>query len=187
MAKGEWRATLWREVTESRPSTPRTRSCKPLATRTTLGRYAAADSAALPFPSSVFDAAVAYNSLQVVADMPATVAEIARVLRRGGRLCVCIAHPVTDLGQFDSRKPDARFTVRRGYFERARVDETVQSNGLTMTFRGWTYSLEDYSVALEDAGLRIEAIREPKPAGFPGPFDRWLQLPLFMFVRAIKP
>ena len=56
-----------------------------------------------------------------------------------------------------------------------------------MTFRGWTYSLEDYSVALEDAGLRIEAIREPKPAGFPGPFDRWLQLPLFMFVRAIKP
>ncbi len=56
-----------------------------------------------------------------------------------------------------------------------------------MTFRGWTYSLEDYSVALENAGLRIEAIREPKPAGSRGPFDRWLQLPLFMFLRAIKP
>ncbi len=82
-----------------------------------LGRYGVADSAALPFLDGVFDGAVAYNALQVVPDMPGTVTEIARILRRGGRFCVCIAHPVTDLGTFDSREPDARFTVRRGYFE----------------------------------------------------------------------
>jgi ubiquinone/menaquinone biosynthesis C-methylase UbiE len=151
------------------------------------GRYAVADSATLPFQDGRFDLAVAYNSLQVVADMAATVCEIARVLRRYGRLCVCIAHPVTDLGRFDSREADARFTLRSGYFDNVRVEETVENNGLKMTFRGWTYSLEDYSRAMEDAGLRIEAIREPKPADSSGRYDRWLALPQFMFIRAMKP
>ena len=149
--------------------------------------YAVADSATLPFRDGHFDLAVAYNSLQVVSDMAATICEIARVLERDGRLCACIAHPVTDLGQFDSPGAGARFTLRSGYFDNVRVEETVENNGLTMTFRGWTYSLEDYSRAMEAAGLRIEAIREPKPADSSGRYDRWLALPLFMFIRAMKP
>jgi hypothetical protein len=120
-------------------------------------------------------------------DMPATVLEVARVLDHGGRLCACIAHPVTDLGTFDGSESDQRFVLRRGYFENERVEDTVHSNRMTMTFRGWTYSFEDYSVALENAGLRIEAVREPKPAGSPGPFDKWREVPLFMFIRAVKP
>lgn len=150
------------------------------------GRYALADSAALPFPDGLFDLAVAYNALQVVANMPATVMEIARVLCDRGCLCACVAHPVTDLGRFGDEEPRAHFTLRDGYFEPNRVDDTVERNGLPMTFRGWTYSLEDYSVALEDAGFSIESIREPRPAGSPSSFDRWQQVPLFMFVRAVK-
>jgi SAM-dependent methyltransferase len=150
------------------------------------GRYALADSGALPFGDGVFDVAIAYNALQVVADMPATITEIARVLRDRGRLCACIAHPVTDLGHFDDSEPHPRFTLRDGYFEQNRVEDSVESNGLPMTFRGWTYSLEDYSLALEGAGFCIESIREPRPAGPPSRFDRWQEVPLFMFVRAIK-
>jgi SAM-dependent methyltransferase len=150
------------------------------------GRYALADGGALPFGDGQFDMAIAYNALQVVADMPVTVFEIARVLSDGGRLCACIVHPVTDLGRFDDGGPPSRFTLRDGYFEQNRVDEAVESNGLPMTFRGWTYALEDYSVALEEAGFCIESIREPRPAGSPSPFDRWQQVPLFMFIRAIK-
>ena len=151
------------------------------------GRYAVADSATLPLRDGRFDLAVAYNSLQVVSDMAATVNEIARVLQPDGRLCVCIAHPVTDLGEFAGHEPDARFTLRPGYFDNVRVEETVENNGLTMTFRGWTYSLQDYSLAMEEAGLRIEAIREPKPVDSSGRYDRWFALPLFMFIRAMKP
>jgi SAM-dependent methyltransferase len=150
------------------------------------GRYALADSAALPFPDGLFDLAVAYNALQVVANMAATVMEIARVLCERGRLCACVAHPVTDLGRFGDDEPRGRFTLRDGYFEQNRVEDAVERNGLPMTFRGWTYSLEDYSVALEDAGFSIESIREPRPAGSPNQFDRWQQVPLFMFVRAVK-
>jgi len=150
-------------------------------------RYALADSAVLPFPDGRFSLAVAYNALQVVADLGATVAEIARVLEHGGTLCACIAHPVTDLGRFQTDDDRTRFTLRHGYFDNVRVEDTVESDGLTMTFRGWTYSLEDYSVALEDAGFLVEAIREPRPAKSPSRYERWEHVPLFMFIRAVKP
>ena len=54
-----------------------------------------------------------------------------------------------------------------------------------MTFRGWTYTLEDYAIALEDAGFTIETIREPKPTS-DRHYQRWRELPLFMNVRAVK-
>lgn len=37
----------------------------------------------------------------------------------------------------------AAFTIRADYFVREHVVETVQGSGLEMTFRGWTYSLQD--------------------------------------------
>jgi SAM-dependent methyltransferase len=147
--------------------------------------YIVADSAQLPVRSTCFDLVVAYNALQVVADMPGTVRECARVLRPRGHLCFCVAHPVTDMGRWVDDDP-ARFTVRSHYFESMRVEETVESDGQRMTFRGWTYTLEDYALALHDAGLVIEVIREPRPTADPR-YQRWSELPLFMNVRALKP
>lgn len=49
------------------------------------GAYVLADSADLPFPGGCFDLAVAYNSLQVVADMPGTVREAAGSLSAVGQ------------------------------------------------------------------------------------------------------
>lgn len=147
------------------------------------GSYALADSAALPFPADSFDVAVAYNSLQVVDEMAVTVGEAARVLDHGGYLCVCVVHPATDLGSFRG----GGFTMREQYFEKARVEDTVRLDGLTMTFRGWTYTLEQYALALEGAGLYIEAIREPKPIDAGGRYERWQYVPLFLFFRAVKP
>ena len=151
------------------------------------GSYALADGAALPFADRCFDLAVAYNSLQVVADMPGTVAEAARVLDHGGRLCLCVSHPVADVGRFVDDGPDADFAVRGDYFARRRVEDRVRRGGLEMTFRGWTYSLEDYAVALEAAGLGIEAMREPRPAGPPPRYARWARMPMFLLIRAVKP
>ena len=150
------------------------------------GTYALATSAALPFPDRTFDAAVAYNSLQVVDDMAGTVSEAGRVLDRGGHFCVCVAHPVTDLGQFVGDGADAPFTMRRPYFDSRRVDDNVQRDGLTMNFLGWTYTLEQYSLALEAAGFRIESMREPRPIDAAGAFERWRDVPLFLFLRAVK-
>jgi SAM-dependent methyltransferase len=148
--------------------------------------YALADSAALPFYDREFDLAVAYNSLQVVADMPGTVREAARVLDHEGRFCICVSHPMADVGSFVGDQPDAPFAIRPSYFERRRVEDTVQRDGLTMTFRGWTYSLEDYAVAFKEAGLRMEAMREPWPSGAPPRYERWRRVPMFLIIRAVK-
>src|SRR3954453_19768019 len=51
--------------------------------------YLVAESECVPLPSASVDLVVAYNVLQVVPNMAATVAECARVLRPGGTLCCC--------------------------------------------------------------------------------------------------
>lgn len=55
-----------------------------------------------------------------------------------------------------------------------------------MTFRGWTYSLEDYTKALERAGLVIERLREPRPTGSSVGDENELALPMFLYLRAMK-
>jgi SAM-dependent methyltransferase len=151
------------------------------------GSYAVADGAAVPCASASFDLAVAYNSLQVVRDMRGTVREAARLLRSDGHFCLCISHPVTDIGRFVEAERGEVFALRQPYFESQRVDETVESDGLPMTFRGWTYTLEDYFSSLLSAGLVVEQLREPKPADDWTRFERWQRVPLFMMVRTVKP
>jgi hypothetical protein len=56
---------------------------------------------------------------------------------------------------------------------------------MSMTFRGWTHTLEDYSLALHDAGMTIEVIREPTPTPDTR-YRRWSEVPLFMNIRAVK-
>jgi SAM-dependent methyltransferase len=146
--------------------------------------YAVANGAGLPFRDGCFDVVIAYNALQVVGDMAGTVCEASRVLSRGGCLCACVAHPMTDLGGHFIEGDDPRFTVRPDYFESRRVEEREESDGHTMTFRGWTYSLEHYSLALEAAGFRIEALREPVPKA--DKYAKWRAIPLFLNFRAVK-
>jgi ubiquinone/menaquinone biosynthesis C-methylase UbiE len=54
--------------------------------------YCVADGGAVPLPDGSCELVVAYNSLQVVADMPGTVREAARILDSKGHLCVCVSH-----------------------------------------------------------------------------------------------
>ena len=89
----------------------------PPPSSSTPGRMAwltrrALDGAALPFADGSFDLVVAYNSLQVVADLPGTVHRSARVLNTGGHFSFCVSHPVTDVGRFDGDGPEASFMVR---------------------------------------------------------------------------
>ena len=134
---------------------------------------------------------VAYNSLMDVDDMPAAVHEASRVLEPGGRLGVCVTHPVADAGKFESKAPDALFVIGGTYLGRHRFEDTLERDGLQITFTGWRYSLEEYTRALEDAGLLIERLREPPapPAALnarPG-YERWRRLPNFLHLRAVKP
>jgi SAM-dependent methyltransferase len=110
------------------------------------------DAAELPWAATSFDLAIAYMSLQDVNDLRGALAEIARVLEPGGRLCLAIVHPL-------NRPPDAL----EDYFEEHRFAEEFERDGLRMTFESVDRPLEAYTRALSDAGFLIEQLREPRP------------------------
>jgi SAM-dependent methyltransferase len=148
------------------------------------GEYVVGTAEALPFAAASFGLVVAYNVLMDVADMPAAVAEAARVLRPGGHLCVCVTHPVADAGDWAHDGDDAAFVVAGSYLGAQAFEARLERGGLGMTFDGVAYPLEEYVVAMEDAGLVIEALREPAPAAGADALARWRRIPMFLMLRA---
>jgi SAM-dependent methyltransferase len=150
-----------------------------------------ADAARLPFPDGAFDLVVAYMSLHDIDEMPAAVAEAARVLGRSGRLCAAIPHPVNTAGDFPARHPAAPFVISGSYLDPGPSNWVFDRGGIRMTFHSAHRPLESYVRALEAGGLLIEAIREPKPPGRVVTRDpaaeRWRRIPLFLQLRAVKP
>jgi SAM-dependent methyltransferase len=140
------------------------------------GEYVVADAAAIPYGDGAFDLVVAFNTLMDIDDMPGAVREAARVVEPGGHLCACITHPFRDAGRFAGRGPDASFVIAQPYFGKRRFEMRVARGGLEIHFRSWTYPLQDYVRAFEDAGLVIEALREPPDPERP--------LPNFLMIRA---
>jgi SAM-dependent methyltransferase len=155
------------------------------------GSYLIGDARALPFADGSFDIAVAYNSLMDVDGMPQAVRESARLLVPGGYLCICVTHPLNDAGRFEGKEPDAPFVIRDSYLAKRKFDEAFERDGLAITFHGWCYPLEDYTIALEEAGFTIERLREPRAsdealaAGGPSEL-RWRRVPLFLHILARK-
>jgi SAM-dependent methyltransferase len=149
------------------------------------------DAAALPFGDEIFDLVVAYMSLHDMDAMPQAVADTARVLRPGGRLCTAIPHPLSSAGSFQARDPDAPFVIKGSYLDASPLTWTADKGGISVTFHSEHRPLEDYSKALEAAGLLIEAIREVRPpalAASEGPAEhRWRRIPMFLHLRAVKP
>jgi hypothetical protein len=130
-------------------------------------------------------------SLQDMDDLDAVVAEAARLLEPGGRFCFAVVHPLRYAGDFASGDEDSPFVVGGSYFERRRIADVVERDGLSMTFHSVQRPLEDYARALEAAGLLVEALREPVP-----PDDllrdrprmaRQARIPNYLHVRAVKP
>jgi SAM-dependent methyltransferase len=107
-----------------------------------------ADAADLPFDDVCFDLVVAYMSLFNMDDIPAAIAEAARVLRPGGRLCASVLHPLHSAGAWYGD----RFVVDRSYFDGATRVWTSDRDGIRMTFHDRPISLEHYANALERAG-----------------------------------
>lgn len=141
-----------------------------------------ADAARLPFHDGFADLVVAFMSLQDVDDMAGAVREAARILDPGGHLVAAVVHPINAGGRFETGDPDAPFVIRESYFDRRRYTESIERDGLRMTFESRHWTIEDYVTAIVDAGFVVDAVREvahPDDA-------RWSRLPEFLHVRAVR-
>ncbi len=145
------------------------------------------DAAALPFGDDSFDAVVAFMSLQDVDDLPRAVAESARVLERGGRMCAAIVHPFNSAGAFDTDAADSPFTISGSYLEPSFYSYEVVRDGVEMTFVSAHRPLSSYTDAIADAGLLIERLAEPVPPEHAAETGRSKRVPLFLHLRAVKP
>jgi ubiquinone/menaquinone biosynthesis C-methylase UbiE len=148
------------------------------------GEYVEADVARLPFEDASADLAVAFMTLMDMDDMPRAVAEIARVLERGGRLVAAVVHPINSAGQFVPRDggEDAPFVID-SYRDQRRYSDYLERAGYQMTFESIHYALGDYAAALAAAGFLVEQIQELYDDEHP----RWRRVPLFLRWTALKP
>jgi SAM-dependent methyltransferase len=145
--------------------------------------YVVGDAGALAFGDGAFALVVLYNVLMDVPDMPRAVAGAARVLGAGGRLCLCVTPPVSDA----SGSIDGRRVVNEDYLAGGTLSIDVDRDGHSMRFDGQRHPIEAYARALEAAGLRIEALREPAPAsGAPEHYRPWAGIPMFLMLRAAR-
>lgn len=150
------------------------------------GDYRVADAAELPLDDASVDLVTAFLSLHDIDDMAGAVHEIARALVPGGELCVAIVHPINSAGMFESRTPDAPFVIRETYLDEHRYADSVEREGLRMTFTSRHRPLEAYFAALDATGFLVKRLREVGDPNAP-PGDRWNRLPLFLQLRAVKP
>jgi SAM-dependent methyltransferase len=149
-----------------------------------------ADATALPLDEASVDLAIAFMSLHDIGDMAGAVREVARVLTPGGRLCLAIVHSINSAGTFETTAGDAPSVIKGDYLSAFDYADAVERNGLSMTFHSRHRPIESYFLALEEAGLLIETLREPRvPDGAvsSGRGRRWQRLPLFLHLRARRP
>lgn len=149
------------------------------------GDYRVADAAQLPFEDGSIRLVTAFMSLHDIDDMEEAIREIGRVLAPDGRLCAAIVHPINSAGKFSEHTFDAPFVMRDSYLARRSYADTVERDGLRMTFSSVHRPLQAYFDALGDGGLAVERLLEvPDSTDQPG--DRWQRIPLFLDFRARK-
>lgn len=137
----------------------------------------------IPLADGCADLVIAFMTLQDMDEIDGPLAEAARLLGPAGVLCAAAPHPFAEMSRARPGDDD--------YFRAHRYADAIERDGIAMTFESWRRPLSAYADALERAGFRIEAIREPVPddgaiAAVPR-LVKWRTQPVFLHVRASLP
>jgi ubiquinone/menaquinone biosynthesis C-methylase UbiE len=127
--------------------------------------YARSEAAALPFADGSFDGALACLVFEHIDQVDDAIAEVARVLRPGGRFVFLLNHPLLQTpgsGWIDDQlidPPEQYWRVGPYLVENATVEEVQKGVFIRFVHR----PLSRYVNALAAAGLHIERMDEPAP------------------------
>jgi SAM-dependent methyltransferase len=133
-----------------------------------------ADAAHLPFADASFDLACsAFGAVPFVADTAALMAEVARVLRPGGRWVFAVNHPMRWI--FPDDPGEDGLTVTQSYFDRSPYAEADGDGRITYVEHHRT--IGDRVTDVVGAGLVLEGIVEPEwPADLDEVWGQWSPL-----------
>jgi SAM-dependent methyltransferase len=126
---------------------------------------------ALPFPDGCFDVAFsAFGALQFVYDAATAVAEVARVLRPGGRFAFSVTHPIRWSMPDD---PSAEgLVVTSSYWDRTPYVE--QDGSGEVTYAEHHRTVGDWVRILASSGFVLEDLLEPEwPEGHDRVWGGW--------------
>ena len=155
--------------------------------------YAKAAAAALPFPDSAFDAAVACLVFEHIREVDAAIAEVARVLEPGGRFVFFLNHPLLQTpnsGWIDDHvldPPEQYWRIGPYLVEDETLEEVEKDVFIPFIHR----PLSRYVNALAASGLTIVRMEEPAPPpGFlarAGEYAEAATIPRLLLLVAEKP
>jgi ubiquinone/menaquinone biosynthesis C-methylase UbiE len=132
-----------------------------------------ADATAIPFVDGTFDVVTAFMSVMDMPDPGAVLAEMARVVRRGGCVQFSITHPASSTPEREwIRSPDGAkwLLATGGYFDEGPITESWTFASAPDDLRGryepftitWTRrTLSGWLNLVVDAGLTIDRVVEP--------------------------
>ncbi len=127
--------------------------------------YVQGEAAALPYPTDSMDAALASLVFEHIDDLDGAVAEIARVLRPGGRFLFLLNHPLLqtpDSGWIDDQvldPPEQYWRIGPYLVEQSTIEEVSLGVHIRFVHR----PLSRYLNTLFDHGLILERMDEPAP------------------------
>lgn len=128
---------------------------------------AVADAAALPVATGSVPAAISVYTHSDLPDYPATLREVARVLRPGGRFVHVGLHPCF-VGSFADRADPDRLILTDGYAETALRFDSGSPNGVRVRVGAYHLPLDALVNAVLNAGLSLTSVRESSPTrGYP--------------------
>lgn len=147
---------------------------------------------ALPFRSGSFDAAVACLVFEHIRSVDEAIAEVARVLRPGGRFCFFLNHPLLQTpgsGWIDDQildPPEQYWRIGPYLIEEESIEEVEKDVFIPFIHR----PLSRYVNALIGNGLLIERMSEPAPPpGFlrrAAEYEAAATIPRLLYLRAVK-
>ena len=118
-----------------------------------------ADASHLPFPDAAFDLACsAFGAVPFVADTAALMAEVARVLRPGGRWVFAVNHPMRWI--FPDHPGEDGLCVTQSYFDRTPYAEADDDGRIVYVEHHRTVG--DRVADIVGAGLVLEGVVEPE-------------------------
>ena len=153
---------------------------------------AVASAVDLPFVDAAFDVAVACLVFEHIADLDSAIAEVARVVRPGGRFLFLLNHPLLQTpgsGWIDDQvlDPPEQYWRIGPYLPEADTVEEV-SKGVKIRF--FHRPLSRYLNSLVRAGWRLETMLEPPPpAGFIAAapeYEAAAEIPRLLFLRLAR-